>query len=171
MFGNSQQPQDDAKVNMYLVSIAGYYGSPVTLVCVHSPQDDMLVIAGEEPLVEQRRPGFGMVTNLNLDALDMRFENEQIRKSIHEFQRRLGQETLDLDGSLGRHSPENAVTQDGFDERGPKYRLAPEISNGQVAVLAACAFAAGQSSVERALSLMDDITSLISTDLYSLTTI
>lgn len=144
----------------FLVSIAGYSGPSITLVCVYDQREDVLTIAREEPLVEVRREGFGMVTNLDLPAIDLRFDDSRIRDSIRDYYRRTSQDTIDLIAKLARHSPENAVTNDGFDESGPRYRIAPEISNGQIAVFAACCFAGAQSPISAAIAMMDDITEL-----------
>lgn len=150
----------------FQVSIAGYNGPATTLHCVIIKADNMLVIADEFPLEEARREGFGMVTNLDLHAVDYRFSDELLRDAIQAYNTRQSQQTVDVLEKLARYSPSNAITNDGYDERGPRYRINPEITNGQVAVLAACAFADVQAPVNKALAMMDDITAL-----YQLTTI
>lgn len=155
-----------SSITKFLVSIAGYGGPSITLVCAYDQRDDVLIVAQEEPLVEVRREGFGMVTNLDLPAIDLRFDDSRIRDAIRDYFRRQSQDTIDLIDKLARHSPENAVTNDGFDDRGPRYRIAPEITNGQIAVFAACCFAGAQSPINAAITMMDDIA-----DLYSIVTI
>lgn len=149
-----------SSITKFLVSIAGYSGPSVTLVCAYDQRDDVLIVAQEEPLVEVRREGFGMVTNLDLPAIDLRFDDSRIRDAIRDYFRRQSQDTIDLIDKLARHSPDNAVTNDGFDERGPRYRIAPDITNGQIAVFAACCFADAQSPINAAITMMDDISEL-----------
>lgn len=155
-----------SNITKFLVSIAGYSGPAITLVCAYDQRDDVLIVAEEGPLVEVRREGFGMVTNLDLPAIDLRFDDARIRDSIRDYFRRSSQDTIDLIDKLARHSPDNAVTNDGFDDHGPRYRIAPDITNGQIAVFAACCFAGAQSPIGSALALMDDIA-----ELYSIVTI
>lgn len=150
----------------FQVSIAGYNGPATTLNCVIIAAENVLVIAEEHPLEETRRDGFGMVSNLDLAAVDYRFTDQHMRDAINSFFVRDSQQTLDLVEKLARHAPHNAITKDGYDERGPRYRIAPDISNGQMAVLAACSFADVQSPVSKALSMMGDIAAL-----YQLTSI
>lgn len=150
----------------FQVSIAGYNGPATTLRCVIVAAENMLVVAEEHPLEEERMEGFGMVTNLDLPSIDYRFSDALMRDAITSFFVRESQQTIDLVEKLARHAPHNAITKDGYDERGPRYRIAPDITNGQMAVLAACAFADVQSPVGMALGMMDDIAAL-----YQLTSI
>lgn len=108
-----------SNITKFLVSIAGYSGPAITLVCAYDQRDDVLIVAEEGPLVEVRREGFGMVTNLDLSAIDLRFDDARIRDSIRDYFRRSSQDTIDLIDKLARHSPDNAVTNDGFDDHGP----------------------------------------------------
>lgn len=151
----------------FQVSIAGYSGAATTLICALMQKDNVLVIADEASLEEKRREGFGMVSNLDLDAVDFRFGDTRIRDSITEYFVREAQKTLDAVGKVARHVPNNnAITKDGFDMNGPIYRLSPDITNGQIAVLAACAFANAQTSIGKSIDMMADMTAL-----YSITTI
>ncbi len=106
--------------------------------------------------------GNARYTNLDLPAIALRFDDARLRDAIRDYYRRSSQDTIDLIDKLARHSPDNAVTNDGFDDRGPRYRIAPDITNGQIAVFAACAFAGAQSPISSAIELMDDIAGLYS---------
>lgn len=150
----------------FQVSIAGYNGPATTLHGVIVVADNVLVLASEHPLEEARRDGFGMITNIDLASVDYRFTDQLMREAIISYFVRQSQQTLDIVDKLARHAPGNSITNDGYDERGPRYRISPDITNGQIAVLAACAFADVQSPVAKAISMMDDITAL-----YNLTTI
>lgn len=150
-----------SSVTKFLVSIAGYSGPAITLVCAYDQRDDVLIVAQEEKnLVEERREGFGMVTNLNLSAIDLRFDDSRVRDSIGDYYRRRSQDTIDLMDKLARHSPENAVTNDGYDDHGPRYRISADITNGQIAVFAACCFAGAQSPIGSAIEMMDEMAEL-----------
>lgn len=154
---SDQQPADIVK---FMVSIAGYSGPAVTLLCALVNDDGVLVIADESALQEQRKEGFGVVTNLDLPSVDYRFTDDQLRDAIIAYYARDSQDTLDLDNKLARHSPGQSIATDGIDERGPRYRLSADITNGQIAVLAACAFCARQTPVARAMSMADELTEL-----------
>lgn len=145
------------------VSISGYgeTGSkPVTLRCFYDKEEDYLLIAQEAPFAEHRTDGYALVTNLNLQTRDFLFANEHLRDAIRDYFSRNSQGTTEIDDSLNRFRPESKIENDGIDERGPKYRLAPDIGNGQVAVLAALAFVAAQGPATDAMAAMEDFTKL-----------
>ncbi|APQ14646.1 hypothetical protein BJP27_24035 (plasmid) [Pseudomonas oryzihabitans] len=155
-----------ANITRFHVSISGYEGSPTTLICALKTDSNILVVAKEEALRETRREGYGLVTNLHLPASDWLFTDDHIRQAINTYMLRSTQGTLDILEALGRHEPRNSIIKDGFDENGPRYRIAADITNGQLAVLAACGFADKQASFAAALGLADDFLALYS--IYSI---
>lgn len=148
------------------VSISGYEGPAVTLVCALKTDSNVLVIAKQEQdLREERKEGFALVTNLHLPASDWLFTDDHIRQGIGDYYARSTQGTLDIVEALSRHDPSNNIGKEGFDERGPVYRITPDITNGQLAIIAACAYADLQVGLGSAASVSDRFA-----DLYSLIT-
>lgn len=145
------------------VSITGHEGNAVTLICALKTDTNVLVIAAEEREVrETRREGFALVTNQTLEASDWLFTDDHIRDGIASYYARSTQGTLDIIDQLGRHNPSGSIVKVGFDERGPQYRIAPDITNGQLAVLAACGYADRQFTLNAAESVADDLAGLYS---------
>ncbi|WP_313453317.1 hypothetical protein [Stutzerimonas nitrititolerans] len=145
------------------VSISGYGESgamPVTLQCFHDTQENVLVILEEVPFAEARTPGFAMITNLPLQTRDFLFTDEHLRDGIRDYFARDAQGIIDIDARLVRFRPDAKIENDGIDERGPKYRLQPDISNGHVAILAAVAFVSAQAPINDAIEAVDEFTKL-----------
>lgn len=144
------------------VSISGYgqSGKPVTLQCFYDHSGDVLVVMREVPFIERRTDGFALVTNMELQTRDFLFSDDHIREGIREYFARTGLGTIDIDAAIVRYQPDAKIENDGIDERGPKYRLDPEIGNGQVAIIAAVAFIKSQRPVIDAIGAVDDFTKL-----------
>lgn len=147
----------------FVVSISGYGtngAKPVSLVCFHDTQSDFLIVDSEMEFVEARPVDFALVTNLPLQTRDFLFTEEHIRDSIRDYYARDGQGIIDIDDALMRFRPDGKIERDGIDERGPKFRLSPDIGNGEVAVLAAVAFVGAQTPINDAMTAMNEFTSL-----------
>jgi hypothetical protein len=148
------------------VSIAGFSGQPATLACVINDQSGVLVIAKSVTYTEERLSGAALVTNLDLPDYDFRFTDAHLRESIRSFFTRTGQDMLVIAADMRRYDPTNRIERDAVEESGPRYRISPDIDNGQVAVLAAVAFADSQKPVTASISAMNELA-----DFYSVTTI
>ena len=57
--------------------------------------------------------------------------------------------------------PVNLVERDSIDANGPKYRVNPEITCGQIAALATCLHAARSDTVERTVKLAESFRDLL----------
>lgn len=149
----------------FVVSISGYGtdgAKPVSLLCFHDTQTDFLIVDSESEFAEVRPEGFALVTNLPLQTRDFLFTADHIRNSIRDYYSRDGQGIIDIDNALMRYRPDGKIERDGIDERGPKFRLSPDIGNGEVAVLAAVAFVAAQTAINAAMDATSEFTSLYS---------
>lgn len=147
----------------FVVSISGYGADgaqAVTLVCFHDAETDFLVVDSSMEFAEQRPEGFALVTNLPLQTRDFLFTADHIRDAIRDYYARDGQGIIDIDDVLQRYRPDGKIERDGIDERGPKFRLSPDIGNGEVAVLAAVAFVSFQEPISGAITAMGDFTKL-----------
>lgn len=146
----------------FVVSISGYGtdgAQPVTVGCFYD-ESGVLVVDRSMPFAEARPEGFALVTNLPLQTRDFLFVEDHIRDSIRDYYAMSGQELIDIDDSLMRYRPDGKIEREGIDERGPKFRLSPDIGNGEVAILAAVAFVMGQEPITGAMEAMSDFTKL-----------
>ncbi len=119
--------------------IVGYHGRPVNLLGMLDRQTGLILI-GKELEVNHRQQGALFVTN---DAQDpqtaMRnqlFSTEDLRDVIELYFAVDSTGRLAKVASTERHKPAHKIERDGYDERGARYRLADDVSNGNVAVLA-----------------------------------
>lgn len=121
------------------VNIAGYSGTPVSLFCAFDPATDVLLVGRAGEYEGSDRDGFLKVTNIGSDAaFDMLFEGDQTKEAIEAYFEMESMRMLNMGEAVQRFSPASQIERDGMDEAGPKYRVAPSITSGQVAVLVAC---------------------------------
>lgn len=129
------------------VNMAGFAGAPVSLYCAYDPATDMLLVARSSDFDGGPREGFIKVTNMASDAaFDVMFENDQTKEAIEAYFAMDSMRLLTLGEQVQRFNPASQIERDGMDEAGPKYRVAPSITSGQVAVLVACWVARRQRS-------------------------
>jgi len=107
---------------------------------------------------ETRHDGCAVVTNnAGADDHDMLFADADIRDAITEYFSFAGRGLLVLDEAVARHNPGTKIEPDGLDERGRKYRIAPDMTNGQMAVIVMCWAAVRQNGFARQLAAFDDM--------------
>lgn len=149
------------------VSIAGYSGTPVTLACVKDPATGVLVISKQVKYNEAKlAPDFALVSSHTLAQTDFTFNDEKFGDAVKAYFDQKGQGILVVHESLARFNPDNRIEYDSVDATGRRYRIAPEIDNGQVAVLAVAAFAEIQNHISTANQVADEISGLL--ELYTI---
>ena len=133
-------------------SFTGYNGSPTTLLAVIDDDTGILVIANQIAYKEtrhiQQKDGdgeisesdFTLISNVDAGETDFLFVDEMLRDAIRSFYSRKSQGMIDILEKLARYNPDNKIERDSVDEKGPSYKIMPDIENGQMAVLALTAF-------------------------------
>lgn len=134
------------------VNVTGYKGAGVSIFAAFDAQASVLSVARELGSLELiDRPGFLRISNQIDDPhRDALFTEDNLSEAIRCYYDMRGAGRLVMAPALQRHDPSNRIEADGVDERGTKYRISPEITCGQVAMLAACWYARHQSGVESA---------------------
>jgi hypothetical protein len=108
--------------------------------------------------IEVRRPRHAVVTNNPAaDDRDELFQDESIRQAIEDYFAMSGRGLLEIDPKVARVNPSTKIEPDGMDDHGRKFRVAPDISNGQMAVLVMCWFALRQTAIAGQLAAFDDM--------------
>lgn len=149
------------------VSIAGFQGQATTIIGAYNEDKGVLVIAKEVKYREERvADDFAVVANVELPVCDFTFTDKHLRDAIRAYYSRKAQGTLDLPQELLRYEPDNAIELQGVDEGGRRYQLRQEITNGQIAILAAVAFVESQKPIQAAISAAHELE-----DFYGITTI
>lgn len=137
-------------------SVSGFGGRPVTLLSIYDEGAGTLTIAKAVDYREAKiAPDMAVVSNVDLPERDAHFTDDQLRDSIRAYFAMSATDYLILDDSLARFRPDNRIEQDKVDESGRKYRVAPEIDNGQIAVLATVWFAESQKGISSMLESFD----------------
>ena len=125
-------------------------GTGVLLVDTHA--------AAPAGVAEVRRQDYAVVTN-NSGApdFDIVFTENDLRDAIADYFGFAGRGLLVLDQNVARFDPASKIEPDGLDERGRKYRIAQDMTNGQVAVMVLCWFAVRQSGFASQIASFDDL--------------
>lgn len=130
------------------VNIAGYGGTAVSVFCAYDTESDMLAVSREADYEPTARDGFLKITNQDRDAAyDALFTEELTRNAIGAFFELDALKLLAISPKVQRCNPSNKIERDGMDESGMKYRISPDVTNAQVAVLAASWYANTQRGV------------------------
>lgn len=141
----------------FAVSISGYQGQAVTLLCVLDGKTGVLLVGSQRPFLREAPEGFALVSNVRLDTADYVFGDEHLRNAIRAFFERRTMGQVDIAEALVRFDPDSAIERDGVDERGTRYVLNENIGSGQMAVLAAVSFAEAQTGVSAVTDAMDEL--------------
>lgn len=148
-------------------SIAGFGGRPSTILAKYTADTGIVTIASERPFARERlAPGVALISNLDLPERDWHFSEEALGTGITAYFEATSQGYVILVEALNRYLPDNKIEKDTVDEKGRNFRIAPEIENGQVAVLAIVAYVAKNRAADEAISMMDSLASF-----YGITTI
>lgn len=142
-------------------TIAGFQGEAVSLLANLDENTGVLVIVKTVKYREARAASdVALVSNLDLPDLDYRFTDKELRESIRAYYTRKAQLTLDLMNDVRRYEPDNKIQMESVDEGGRRYQVAPDINNGQVAVLAIIAMVETQSGFKAAMEASEDLIDL-----------
>lgn len=148
------------KTILLRVNIAGFSGEPVSLIGAFDHEDDLLLISDTKAYTDGDAPAMLKVSNQQRDKFrDDLVGDEQMQDAISAYFEMDGLKLLVLGDRALRHNPANKIERDGVGEGGVRYRISPDITCAQVAVMFACLAATRQRSVTGALSIMDEISS------------
>ncbi len=137
---------------------------PTTALGMVDPATGALTVVGTTPKACGRRDGLAYVTDDPRAAdLDMRFGAVQVPGAIADFRRLVSMGLLTLGERVQVINPGLKIEVDGLDERGkPLLRVAPDITNGHMAVLALAALACSQVGITDAEAMADRMMDVVS---------
>jgi hypothetical protein len=137
------------------VNVAGFLGNAVSMMCAFDAATDVLLVARAAEYEAGDRPGFLRITTQDNDAhFDAVFPEDDMRDAITAYFGLDSQGLINLTDSVRQHEPKNRIERNGIDDHGPVYRINPDITNGQIAVLIASYYAKKQRSVSAVTSFM-----------------
>lgn len=137
------------------INVAGFLGNPVSMMCAFDPATDVLLIARANDYETTDRAGFLRITTQDKDAFfDAVFPEDDMREAITSYFGLDSLSLINLTDHVRQHEPKNRIERNGIDDHGPVYRINPDITNGQIAVLIASYYAKRQRNVVAVSSFM-----------------
>lgn len=146
-------------------SISGYGGKPSTLFSAYDPDKGILAVSVETDYKTERRDGCVVISNAAHIPHDVLFTEDDLESAIKAY--------YSLDGGITTEGAKRLVfsdkvkrsvpriEKDGMDKNGPRYRVAEDITNTQIACLATALYAATQAGmVEQCLDMANEIMAL-----------
>lgn len=142
-------------------SIAGFNGSPATLYALYDEKQNILVISKEVPFRSDRFSDCLVVSNVDVDDRDAFFAPEDFNEAMGLFFEMTGFGSIEISDAVARCNPMNQIEKDGVRESGKAaYNLAPDITNGQVAVLSIVWHVSKAKVISRGLDFQDKLLEL-----------
>lgn len=139
------------------VNIAGYSGQAVTLFGAYDHINDMLLVNSDTDYNQADDEKFLKVTNQERDPYrDLLVSDDDLNDAINAFFEMEGMKLLHMEERVKRFNPASKIERDGVDAVGVRYRISPDITNGQLAVMYCCLAAVRQRAVADSIELMGE---------------
>jgi hypothetical protein len=107
---------------------------------------------------ETRKPQHAALTNnASADDFDVLFTEADFQDAIRDYYAFAGRGLLVLEDGVAACNPSNKIEPDGVDEKGRKFRIANDIGNSQLAVIAMCWFAVRQAGFAQQLTAFEEL--------------
>lgn len=116
--------------------ITGYGGPAVNLLGALDPDSGLLIVAKELKFGERMEGTIVVSNDSRSERRDKLFSEDDLQDAIRLYFRSLSTSLVELLPTVTKHEPGHRIENDGIGENGTKYRLSPDITNGNVAVLA-----------------------------------
>lgn len=150
-----------AKVHRIQVTIGGYKGHGTTLIAGLDTGTGILVVMKQHKYSEKLiKSDMTMITNMDLDDADTVFTDKDIKSAVESYFTRCAQSTIVIKDEARRFTPDSKVETDTVTTTGRTYRISPDIDNGQMAVLALCAFVDKQKGVGGTIEALNELDSM-----------
>lgn len=121
--------------------VTGYSGPAVNLLGALDPDSGLLIVAKELKVGERLDETMVTSNDPRSERRDRLFTEDDFQESIRLFFRAKSTAMIELLPNVTKHEPAHKIETNGMDENGTKYRLSPDITNGNVAILALAAAA------------------------------
>jgi hypothetical protein len=155
---------EEKKAQMMRVNVAGFGGQPQSLYASLDIKSGILVVAIARDREDDRKPGFLHVTNITSDSVrDLLVTEAHLAKAINDYFRMSSLGLLQVREKALLADPRSRIERDKIEPTGIKYRINPDATNAQVALLYACYAADRQTEVEAARRFSRDVHHVITT--------
>lgn len=116
--------------------VSGYQGRAANLLGALDTESGLLIVA-KELAAGERTEGATVISNdPRAERRDGLFTEDRLTDAIRLYFRATATDMVELHEGMSKHDPAHKIQRDGVGEGGTKYQLSPEVTNGNVAVLA-----------------------------------
>jgi hypothetical protein len=145
---------------------AGFMNKPAALYSVYDDERLVLAVSVMAEFTRERREGCVLITNdSTLPDYDVLFTEEKFQDAISCYFTLLNGVAVDnaskrlvIADKAMRSDPAIALEVDGMNETGTKYRISPDITSAQMAVLATAWYAATKAGLaDRVIDFCKDV--------------
>lgn len=149
---------------MIQANIEGFLGKPTSLYGVIDTETGVLTVVKAATKRQGRRDNCVLISNTMKADCDFAFSETQFKEAIASYFRLKGGMAEDemtplliISGKVGSADPKSALELDGVSESGMDYRIAPDISNLQMAVLSMCLYAEKAKVTDECLGMFGEL--------------
>jgi hypothetical protein len=147
-------------------TFSGFMNKAASIYSVYDDERLILAVSLMGEFTRERREGCVLITNdSTLEDYDVLFGEDKFQDSIGSYFSLLNGMAADaaskklvISEKAMRSDPQIALEADGMNESGPKYRISPDITSAQIAVLATCWYAATKGGLfETTINYFNDV--------------
>jgi hypothetical protein len=137
-------------------SISGYGMAPATVYSFYKVESDIVIVNKEVAYRTERFSDAILIGDVGLAERDSLFGDSDFTDAIEEFFVRANGKTLMIEDKAARCDPRQKLELDGMSDTGKRlYRVSPDITCGQVAVLATAWYVKKAQGISGALAMQD----------------
>ncbi len=130
----------------------------ITIFGALSLDTGVAVVAKEATFTNTAHDGFYVISSAKgQERRDLLFTVEELQQAIAAYIELDARGVLVIGDALARYNPQSKYDHDGFDEKGPKYRLSPDINSGHIAVMAIAMVAKRMVEAKPVAAGIDDV--------------
>jgi hypothetical protein len=116
--------------------ITGYGGSSANVLGALDMGSGLFIVAKELAYGERVEGAIAVSNDPRSEQRDSLFDEDKLQGAIRLFFRAKATAMIEMLPSVTKFDPSHKIEANGLDENGSKYRLSPDVSNGNMAVLA-----------------------------------
>lgn len=150
-------------------SILGFTGKPCTVLATMADEGGAIYIAKSVDYKAERVSDCVVVANTELSVVDFLFGESDLGEAIDAYLiLKSGGQISFASGSVQSSDPQASIEPDGVSETGRRMRIADDIKNAQIAVLAIALYSSRARDIGKAESMMDGMLNLLSRQIFSI---
>ena len=150
-------------------TISGYANKPCTVYAYFDKESGVLVVSKEVDFRADRFSDCVIISNTELPERESFFTPDRFNEGINSFFQMVSEDKIDIQDAASRCNPKNQIESDGINEMGKRvFRLANDITNGQIAVIAIAWYVSQALTIEKVLNFQDKLLELSAGSIYSI---